>query len=373
MATSGTVQAYPYNQRKVIDHAMRRAGRVPEKVSAEDIEIAQDLIFTITGQWINAGFPLWTRQFSLGSMQSGSPDLATPQGTVEVIHSYWRQLNPWRGAATLQDGSDASILFGGQASPDIAIPGAGASVAVDFGSPAQVDTIGVLPGATAPLTTTLEVQVSDDGIQWITDQTLPTTTYQGVTWTYYDLNPSVISRYVRLALPYASAPTQWVLNQLNFGMSNSYQVLIGPLNIDDYWNLPNLDFQQDQVLSAYEDRQVNGPVLKMWPVPNDYAFYNGTIGLLTRRYIQDPGSLQNAIEVPSRWLEALQWRLAKMLIFELPEPDMGQQGNYFGLMAKQQKIQAIEQEATKAEMLAWSEERSRSPIRFAPNISAYTA
>ena len=63
--TSGTVSTFRVNQTTIINHAMRRAGRAPEKASAEDIQVAVESINSILSQWINAGFPLWTREYLL--------------------------------------------------------------------------------------------------------------------------------------------------------------------------------------------------------------------------------------------------------------------------------------------------------------------
>jgi hypothetical protein len=65
------------------------------------------------------------------------------------------------------------------------------------------------------------------------------------------------------------------------------------------------------------------------------------------------------IEVPQRWLDAVIALLAAKLALEIPDvaPDM---------------IPLLDAKAAQAEGEAWAEERDNSPIRWAPNISAYT-
>ena len=370
--TSGTVSTYSFNIQRVIEHAVRRAGLSAEQLAGEQQRIATDLIFSITSEWINAGFPLWTRQYALLPIVAGGTDVSCPVGTNDVLHAYWRILNPYRGDATLTTGADAAVLFGGQPNSDVPITGINPGVYVNFGSSMEVDTIGVLLGASSSITAALQVQTAPDGATWTTVQTLPNTTLVPGQWAYFDLSPSVTAQYVQVILPSAMSTT-WTLNQMNYGLANGQDIEIGPLNIDDYWNLPNKQFQSSQPNSAYTDRQLNGPVLKIWPTPNPTAFYNGTITALMRRYIQDPGALYLAAEVPQRWLEALIWRLATLLIYELPDQDQSSQASYFTLMAKQQRITAIEAKATKAEALAWAEERTKAPIKIMPNLRAYTA
>lgn len=366
--TSGTVGLYPYNQRKVIDHAFRRAGLRPENASPEDIQVAQDLIFTLTSQYVNAGYPLWTRQFQLFGPTIGSAEVPTNPGTVDIIHSYWRILQPWRGPATTSGGADASILFGGQPNADLVIAGPNPGVIAPFNGAMEIDTIGVLLGGSTPVTAALVLLVSSDGATFIPGQTLPGVTYNPGQWQYFDLDPTLNAPFLQLQLPGNAA---WTLNQLNFALANGDDILLGELNADMYYNLPDKLMRNNQPNSAFTDRQIPAPVLKIWPVPSIRAFYNGCISMLVRRYIQDPGSLTNNIEVPQRWIEALQWRMANVLIYEIPDRSNAQQ-SYFTLMAKQQRIAAIGAEAKMAEALMWAEERTRGPIQLLPNISGYT-
>jgi len=369
--TSGTVATYPYDMMKVLEHSFRRAGKSITKASGEQIAIATDIVFTVTSQWINAGFPLWTREYLLLPITVGSPDVACPVGTVDVIHTYWRILNPWRSTATLTTGADATVLFAGAPNSDVAITGINPGVNVNFLSSMEVDTVGVLLGGSTSLTAALQIQTAPDGVTWTTVQTLPSTTYAPQVWQYFDLDPSITSQYVQIILPSATSTT-WTLNQLNFGLANGQDITNGPLNIDDYYNQPDKSYQGNQPNSCFIDRQLNFPVIKQWPCPNVTAFYNGTVAALVRRYIQDPGLLTNAVEVPQRWLEALQWGVAKLLMYELPDEEQATQTSYFTLMAKQQRLQAVTAELTKAESLAWAEERSNSPFRVTPNITCYT-
>ena len=368
MATSGTVSTYSFPQRKILDHAFRRAGLMPESVSSEQLEIAQDLIYTLTSEWVSAGVPLWTRSFGLYGTQIGSPEVQTPNGTLEVILAYWRILNPYRGNAIGTDNSDISVLFGGQPNTDVTITGVNPGVVVNFGSPTELDTIGVLLGNQSPVTAALQLSISPDGFTYTPFQTLPSATYSAGQWVYFDLDPSITSQYVQLTLPGA---TSWTLNQVNFGLANGQDILLGDLSMDNYYNLPNRLFRSDRPNSIYVDRQLNTPVMRIWPTPDVGAFYNGTVSAVTRRYIQDPGSLTNEIEMPQRWSEALIWRLATRLIYELPM-DVDSQASSMMLQARAARQQTCEQQAEKSESLAWAEERSGGPMQWLPMINGYT-
>ena len=376
--TSGNVAPITFDVQRIIEHGMRRAGFSPERISGEGMLVARNLLYSLTSELCNAGMPLWTQEFGLLGIQIGSPDVPTPVGTLEILHCYWRILNPYRGPDTLSGGGGDLLLFGGQPNTDVVVPGpSNPYVLVNFTSQTEVDTIGVLLGGSASITTALAVYGSNDGINYSLVQTLPSATYVPMQWTYFDLDPSISFQYVRLQYNNNNAGN-WILNQLNFGLANGQDIEAGPLSIDDYYNLPNKLFRDDRSVSAYQVRGLNTPSLKLWPTPSTGAFYNGTISALMRRYIEDPGAFNDVLEVPQRWLEAIIWRLASRLVDEII-PDMmtgTNNSNPYASISAQQQLQAritrCETMAARSEQLAWGEERNRGPIRIFPNIGVYT-
>jgi hypothetical protein len=372
MATSGTVSQFTYTQQQVIDHAMRRAGFVSEKVSGEGQIIARETLFTLFGELINIGWPLWTQEFNLLSMSVGGADVLTPNGTVDILHAYWRILSPFRGPATLSNGADGSVLVGGQPNTDVVVPGPNPYLQVNLGTSTGLDTFGVLLGNVAPVTAALQILGSDDGIAYNTLTTLPSTTFQPLTWSYFSLNPVLTAQYFRFLNP---TPGSWTLNQLQVGLANSQDIELGLMSIDDYYNLPNRSFSSDQVVNAYVDRQLT-PLLKVWPVPNTSAFYAGTITAVMRRYIMDPGSFTNSLELPQRWLEAVIWRLASRLVDELSVEMGGNADQGYGaiaqMQAKQARIDRCEKMAAQSAAWAWAEERTPGVMKMTPNLACYS-
>lgn len=377
-STSGTVSTYLFNNNKLIDHALRRCGINPQKVSAEDLEVCLDLLFTLASEWGAVGFQLWTRRYDLLSMTIGSPDVATPPGTIEVLSNYWRIFQPYRGACALLPGATTgnSSLFSGQASVDVVLTGINPGVQVLYSSPTEVDTVGVILGGSTNLTAALELWGTQDGSTYTLLQTLPAATYQPGKWVYFDLNPSLTVLGLQLIQNTAGQVATLTLNQVQFALAQGQDIMNGPLNIDDYYNLPDKQMQSDRPNSSYQDRQVQGPVLKIWPVPNSAAFYSGTISCLSRRHIMDPGELTDIMEVPQRWYEALIWRLAAKAVHEIGEPpptaNQGQPPNPNKFQEWQARVQNCENNATKAEAIAWAEERVKAPIRMYPSVGCYT-
>lgn len=366
--TSGTVLNTPFNQRKVMDHAIRRAGYIPQKITAEWITITQDLLFLQLSEYVNYGFPLWTKQQLLLPIVIGSPNAVTPYGTVDVMDVYWRTFSAWREGATDTSGTDVSDLVAGEPNDDVTIASPNPGVIVDLGGSIEIDSIGVLPGTAADYTVALELQTSDDGVTFTTAVTLPSTTFQAGVWSYFDLEPTISAPFFRLRRP---GVTTWILNQVNFVLAGSSQVNIGKQNIDDYYDLPD-KFFQGQPNTAYVDRQRDQPVIKIWPTPNQNSFYNGTIVGLARRYIEDPGSMTDTLEVPARWFEGVVSRLAVRIMDELPVTADNQANPAATAADRAQRRTNNETAAVKAEASFQAEERDKSPIRLTPNISPYT-
>ena len=77
------------------------------------------------------------------------------------------------------------------------------------------------------------------------------------------------------------------------------------------------------------------------------------------RQIMDVGDLNGELEIPQRWYEAIQFMLSHRMSLQLPGVDMA-------------RVQYLEGQAEKYLNQAEQEERDKSPIYFAPNISVYT-
>lgn len=344
-------------------------------------------------EYVNFGYPLWTRQELLLPCQIGSPNAPCPYGTVDVNTIYWRTMNPWRGLTTLSTGASGAVLTSGMQGPDVGIAPPNAGVYASFGSPQRVDGIGVLPGYSTGMlvdgngnpildgtynpilaapnnyTASLEVVTSQDGLTWTNQLTLPSTTFTAGQWSWFDFPQSIVAPYMQIVLP---GVLGWILNQVYFCLPNAQQIEIGKDNLNEYYDLPDKFFQGEQPNLGFVDRQRDSPVIKIWPTLNPTGFYRGTVVALAKRYIQDPGQLTNSLEIPARWFEGVVSRLGIRLMDELPDPGGDTQESYFGLMGKQQRRQNLEASATKGEAGMWSEERDKSGINVAPNIAPYT-
>jgi hypothetical protein len=152
-----------------------------------------------------------------------------------------------------------------------------------------------------------------------------------------------------------SGGTTLALREFYVG-NNSTEITMSRLNRDDYTNLPNKNFTANQPFQFWFDRTIPQPTLYLWPVPSD-PFVQITVWY--SKQIMDVGALTDELYIPTRWYEATLMMLAHRMSLELPNIEMA-------------RITYLEGQAEKYLNMVEQEERDRSPIYLAPNISVYT-
>jgi hypothetical protein len=327
MAFSNTVSQTVFNTRKVIDNAIRRCKIPAQSITSEHIDIANDQLYLFLSDLANQGTPLWCIEKQIYPLYSGVGYITTTDGTVDILNSNLRWLQEATGTNT--DTATTRTVF--------------------WASATFVTTVGVLwTAASVPIA----LERSDDGVIWTTVQTETPSASAGE-WTWYDLNSSVATQYFRVRATSGTLS----FDQVYLGNTPT-EIPLARMNRDDYTNLPNKSFQSTRPLQYWFDRQVNNPVMRLWPVPNDAATVYQIV-LWRQRYIMDVGTMTQEIEVPQRWYEALVAGLAAKMALELVEVDAG-------------LIPVLDAKAAQALAIAQMEERDNSPMMIAPNISMYT-
>jgi hypothetical protein len=327
MAFSNTVSQTVFNTGRVIDNAFRRCRIPAAMITAEYIDIAKDQLYLIFGELANQGTPLWCIEKQIYPLYDGIGDVTTDTGTVDILNSNLRWLQEVSGAN--YDGPTFRE--------------------VDFSNATFVTTVGVFwTAASVPIS----LQRSDDSVTWTTIQTETPSAVAGQ-WTWYDLDSSVATQYFRVLA------TSGTLNFSQIYLGNTpTEIPLARINRDDYTNLPNKSFQSNRPLQYWFDRQVNQPVMHLWPVPNLQAS-TYQIVLWRQRYIMDVGTMTQEVEIPQRWYEAIVALLATRLALEVLEVDP-------------QLVPTLNALADKALMIAQMEERDNSPMMIQPNIGPYT-
>lgn len=327
MAYSGTVSQTVFNTRRVIENATRRCKLTAQQLTSEHVDIANDQLFLLLSDLANRGIQLWCIEKQIYPLYNGVGDITTDVGTVDILNSNLRWLQQVTGI-----NYDTSTYR-----------------EVDFTDATFVTTVGVLwSAASVPIV----LERSDDNVTWVTVQSETPSATAGQ-WTWYDLDSSVASRYFRVRATSG-----------NLGFSQIYlgntptEIPLARMNRDDYTNLPNKSFQSNRPLQYWFDRQVQQPVMHLWPVPNLQA-ETYQIVLWRQRYIMDVGSMTQEIEVPQRWYDAIVAMLAAKLALEYVEVDA-------------QLIPLLDAKAKETLYFAQQEERDNSPMMIAPNIAMYT-
>jgi hypothetical protein len=328
MAYSGTVSQTKFETRRVIENAARRCKLPPQFLSAEHIDVAKDQLYLLLSDLANRGIQLWCIEKQIYPLYEGVGDLVLETGTVDVLNSNLRTLQRVEGTDT--DTSTSRTVF--------------------FATSTFVTTVGIRWSAAA---VPISLQRSADGIVWTTIQTETPTANAGE-WTWFDLESSVALPYFRVLA------TTGTLGFSEIYLGNTpTEIPLARLNRDDYTNLPNKSFQSNRPLQFWFDRQVQRPVMHLWPVPNNAAEVLQIV-LWRQRYIMDVGSMTQEIEVPQRWYDAIVAMLAAKLAMEYVEVDA-------------QMIPLLDQKAKEALYFAQQEERDNSPMNILPNIAMYTA
>ena len=327
MAYSNTVSQTVFNTRRVIENAARRCKLPAQSLTPEHVDIANDQLFLLLSDLANRGIQLWCIEKQIYPLYDGTGDLTLDVGTVDVLNSNLRTLQQVTGI-----NYDASTYR-----------------EVNFTSETFVTTVGIKWSAAA---VPISLQRSDDGIVWETVQTETPTASAGQ-WTWFDLESSVAKLYFRVLA------TQGTLSFSRIYLANTpTEIPLARINRDDYTNLPNKTFQSNRPLQYWFDRQVQQPVMHMWPVPNDQAEVYQIV-LWRQRYIMDVGTMTEEIEVPQRWYEAVVAMLAARLALEYIEVDPSM-------------ISLLDQKAKESLYFAQQEERDNSPMVILPNIAMYT-
>lgn len=325
MAYSGNVSGTTFNALKVVDHAFRRCRLPAQAITAEMHSYALDSLYLMLSEMANIKTPSWCIEKLILPMYENQPIVTLPAGTVEVLNLNYR---------TLQLLSGASVTTS-------------TSYTVNFTTQTVVDTVGIEWSAAAvPVT----FQVSTNGSVWVTVGTSSVAATAGeITWT--DISGALAYPYFRIT---ASSP----LNFAAIVLGNLPQEIpLGQLNRDSYVNQSNKVFP-GRPSNYYFQRDLPEPVVYLWPAPFSAA-EQAQLVLWRHRQIMDTENLQQEVEVPQRWLQAIIDGLASKVAAETPQ-------------VAAELIPMLEQRSAMSMQRAWDGDNDGSPIQINPGIAAYT-
>lgn len=331
LATSGTVNATVIDVTTLMEHAVRRCGKLPSTMSSELQQSAVESLFFLLTDLTNEGVSLWCVKKAVLPLYPGVTTYQLPPGMDDVLALNYRTSTPLTGGSLISGAGWAGYDF---------------TVAVD---PTNVQI--TFSAASLPA---LVVESSTDNITWVQAASFlkPQTPIVAGTALAQDLDSTGPAQYWRVRDTSGTLPPY---SALTFN-SVPAEVPMTPYNRDDYMALPNRAFQSNKSLQYWYDKQIQ-PQLWLWPVPASAD----QIVLQYTRQIQDVGSLTNAIEVPSRWYEYVLFTWAARIGVELPAGEL-----------PPGRLDYLEAKSEHHLNRAAGGESDGAPFRLAPMISGYT-
>lgn len=351
MSTSGTVSQTVISVQQMIDSGARRAGKLAEELTSEQVYAAKQSLYYLLSSLTNWGINYWAINKVIVGLQPDKYEYYLPVGTVDVLNANYRTLTNITSGYYSSSGVTGNAFNGtGDAICQLADNTGVIGINNGSGNPVYISTIGILPAVSGSVT--VQLQYSMDGTTWVTVEAPGAVTWTSGTWIYYDLDPSATAPYWRIQ---QTAGVNMGFYQVVFG-TNPVAVPMARMNRDDYSNLPNRSFNAYRPLQYWFNRTIPQPNMEVWPVPNSIT---PQMELWLNRYVQDVGDLNGEIEIPQYMQLAIQWGLSHQMACELPavQPD---------------RIIYCEAQYEKHLLMAQNENRDKSPIYFAPNISPYT-
>ena len=357
MATSGTVGLTTVSVQNLIDDAARASGKLAEELTVEQVLSAKRNLFSVLSSLINKGIQYFAIKKTVIGLNADQYIYNMPVGSNDALNVLYRQMERPSGSYTSSAGGTVANVYDNDTSTYCQQTSTNGNISVNYGTsnPVYIGSIGILPyvsgGGSATWTITYEYSV--DGSTWNTLYDLGQVVVSDNEWLWTDIDPGqdVIAYRVR-----ASGGTTLALREFYLG-NNSREIQMARLNRDDYTNLPNKNFTANQPYQYWFDRTIPVPTIYLWPVPSD-PFIQMTVWYSAQ--VEDIGALSGELAVPDRWLLAVESMLAHRMSLILPAVPLD-------------RVKYLEGQADRNFNDAEQEERDKSPIYWAPNISVYTS
>ena len=356
MAYSGTVGQTTITVQQFIDQGARLAGKLAEELTVEQVQGSKQALFFVLSNLINQGINYWAINEQVYGLLPNQFEYLLPVGGVDVLNALYRTMTRPSASYSASDGSNTSNIYDGNITTYNQMTAANGSYTAYYGTTntQYIGSIGFMPYVANNGTATWNyyLQCSADGVTWTTLYTGTSVTVTNGQWVFQNIDPGANVAYYRIQ---AFGGTTLALYEFYLG-TNSTEIMMARLNRDDYTNLPNKNFTANQPYQFWFNRTIPQATITLWPTPSN-AFVQMTVWY--SRQIMDVGDLNGNLEIPQRWNQAIQYLLGHQMSLILPSVEPA-------------RIQYLEGQAEKYFMMAENEERDKSPIYWAPNISVYT-
>lgn len=356
MSLSGSNSGAPrtFTARNILESALRRAGISPAKFTSEIVDVAYDEFNVMLDEMLNLGIQLWGRDRIILPLYQNRNMVPCPLGTSLILSVNQRSMtrpaviNPFSDA-----GGTAAFAFDDDFATSCVQTSANGSLGAYFTTPTQITTVGVLFDAPGAFAIFYEYTL-DNGLTWIAADATDVVLNSGLPqWVWIDIEGTPPATGWRIR---STGTTPMSVTELYFG-NQPTEIPMGVWSLDD-WNNMTTKLTPGAPWNYYQQRDLDTPVLYVWPIPNDQCKYYQLIAW-RRRYLDQLTGMTQTLDVSRRWNEAMIATMARRMCRVLPgEADM----------ARYPMLQAEENEAMR---LAIGEERDPAPIRYNPGLSVY--
>lgn len=350
MATSGTNSGRTFTFVNMFEEAARRAGVTQDQFTSEVIEIALDLVNIMFDEMLNLGIQLWGRDRIVLPLYQNVNQVPSPLGTSVILSVNQRQLSRApNGTPFASEGTTSALAFDDDFATKCTLTADDGYIGETFSNATQITSVGVLSGAAAAYSLFFEYTL--DGTNWIV---AASNTYDVVDseWIWIDIEgtPPALGWRVRNV---GDVPLS--IRELYFGF-NPQEIPLGAWNLDD-WNAMPVKNTPGVPWNYYQQRNLDVPVLYVWPMPNDQAKYY-TLVCWRRRYLDEVSAMTQSLDVSRRWREACTASLARRMCRSVP-------------VANMDRYTMLQGEEAEAMRLAMGEERDPAPMRYNPGLDVY--
>jgi len=332
LSTTGTVQTSGWDTRTVIDRAYGALGLSPQQITSEKIDIAHDLLGITLADMLNTSVPLWCLEKTFVTPILGQATYPMPAGTNDINRAFYRSLFNITPATVTSSPTALQYDFGAN-NPTLV-----SMWSITYNGP-------LIP---------LFFQSSPDGVTWTTVETTNNFNLGSGPTQYYDIKNQGAQRYWQ-AVPQLSSNVLSIASASLWNTPNDIQMY--RMNKDDYWNMTNKS-SLGRPLQYWVNRTL-GCEIRVWPEPDSITVSSVVFYIWRERYIMDVGSLQQQLEVPTRWFWTVIIQLADALALCTPE-------------AKPDRIQMVQARLPGMLKNLWASERDRAPVKYNVNIGPYT-
>jgi len=359
MSYSGTVGLTRISVQDMIDDGARSAGKLAEELTVEQVQASKRFLYYLLSDLVNIGIQYWCIESKVYGLKADQNTYDLPLGAVDTLNVLYRNMNrPTPNAlggytsSPIAPGFNLASAFDSDVDTKVVQSVTNGFLGINYGlnNDIYAGSIGILPGASGSFHILLEV--STDGVTWTLLKDCGVTTWVDNEWLWYQIEPGATIQYYRMRETGGNT-----LSVREFYVGNmSREVQMARLNRDDFTNLPNKNFTANQPYQFWLNRTIPLAQINLWPTPSD-PFIQMVVWY--SRQIQDVGQLSGELEIPQRWYLAIQSMLSHRMSVILPQVDLN-------------RIAYLKVEAAECLNRAEQEERDKSPIYFAPNISVYT-